>query len=161
MAAAPGRRGRVSWPIGLAAALVVAAVLAAWALQGRYADEAGSSKDAPASSYSVSVMKDGSSLKTYDLAALHALPQSRIVIDGKEQTGPLLTEVLEDAGAGSYDSVVVRGAGLRDKGAVTLTAAQAGQRVQIDFSDRGTVKVCGPDLYRVEWVRDVLTIDAR
>ena len=89
MAAAPGRRGRVSWPIALAAALVVAAVLTAWVLQGRYADEAGSSKDAPVSSYSISVRKDGATLKTYDLAALHALPQTRIVIDGKEQTGPL------------------------------------------------------------------------
>jgi len=147
--------------MALAAALVVAAVLTAWVLQGRYADEAGSSKDAPVSSYSISVRKDGATLKTYDLAALHALPQTRIVIDGKEQSGPLLTVLLEDAGAGSYDSVVVRGAGLRDGGSLTLTAAQAGRRVQIDFSDRGTVKVCSPGIHRVEWVRDVLTIDAR
>ena len=61
----------------------------------------------------------------------------------------------------SYDSVLVTGAGLRDKGSLTLTPAQVRQRVQIDFSDRGTVKVCGPKLYHAEWVRDVLSIDAR
>ncbi len=161
MAAPPVRRGRISWSIGLAAALVAAAVLAAWALQSRYADGAGSSQGDPAPSYSIKVTKDGSALKDYDLASLRALPQTRIVIDGKEQSGPLLIMLLEDAGAGEYDSVVVRGAGLRDNGSLTLTAAQAGRRVQIDFSDRGTVKVCGPDLHRVDWVRDVLTIDAR
>ncbi len=68
---------------------------------------------------------------------------------------------MQDAGAARYATVVVRGAGLRDKGSLTLTAAQVRRQVQLDFSDRGTVKVCGPDLYHAEWVRDVLTIDVR
>ena len=161
MPAAPSRGGRVPWPIGLAVALVIVAVLAAWGLQTRYAGGAGSSKDDPAPPYSVAVRQGGTTLKTYDLAALRALPQSRVVIDGKEQTGPSLATLLEDAGVRSYDAVLVKGAGLRDKGSLTLTPDQVRQRVQIDFSDRGTVKVCGPDLYHAEWVRDVLTIDAR
>ena len=161
MPAGPSRRGRFPWPIGLAVALVLAAVLAAWGLQARYAGGAGSSKDDPAPPYSIAVRRGGTTLKTYDLAALRALPQSRVVIDGKEQTGPSLAALLEDAGVASYDSVLVTGAGLRDKGSLTLTPAQVRQRVQIDFSDRGTVKVCGPDLYHAEWVRDVLSIDAR
>jgi hypothetical protein len=161
MPAAPSRGRRFPWPIGLAAALVIAAVLAAWGLQTRYAGGAGSSEDAPAPPYSIAVRQGGATLKSYDLAALRALPQSRVVIDGKEQTGPLLKTLLEDAGAGSYGAVLVTGAGLRDKGSLTLTPAQVLQRVQIDFSDRGTVKVCGPDLYHAEWVRDVLSIDVR
>jgi hypothetical protein len=161
MPAAPSRRGRTARLTGLAAILVLAAVLAAWGLQARYADGAGSSKDDPAPSYSVAVRQGGTTLASYDLAALRALPQSRVVIDGKEQTGPLLATLLEDAGVGSYDAVLVKGAGLRDKGSLTLTPDQVRQRVQIDFSDRGTVKVCGPRLYHAEWVRDVLSIDAR
>jgi hypothetical protein len=161
MPAAPSRRGRTARLTGLAAVLLIAAVLAAWGLQARYADGAGSSTDAPAPSYSIAVRQGGATLKSYDLAALRALPQSRVVIDGKEQTGPSLATLLEDAGAGSYDDVLVKGAGLRDKGSLTLTPDQVRQRVQIDFSDRGTVKVCGPDLYHAEWVRDVLTIDVR
>jgi hypothetical protein len=53
----------------------------------------------------------------------------------------------------------VRGAGLRDKGSLSLTAAQVRRKVQLDFADRGTVKVCGPSLYHAEWVRDVVSID--
>ncbi len=158
---APRRRGRRLWPLGLAAVLVIAVVLAAWGLQGRYAGGAGASKDSPAPPYSITVLRAGEALKTYDLASLRALPQTSAVIDGKMQTGPSLVELLRDAGAAAYDSVFVRGAGLRDKGSLTLSAAQAHQRVQLDFSDRGTVKLCGPKLYHAEWVRDVISITVR
>ena len=161
MPAASRNQGRRRWPVGLAAVVVIAAVVAAWSLQERYADGAGSPGGGPAPSYSITVSKDGMKLKAYDLTALQALPQSRVVIDGKAQTGPSLAVVLADAGVGTYSSVDIRGAGLRDKGSLTLTGAQVRRRVQFDFSERGTVKVCGPALYRAEWVRDVLTVDAR
>jgi hypothetical protein len=159
MPAATGRGRRRLW--AAAAIAIAAVVVGAWVLQGRYSSAVGSSKGAPAAAYSITVERDGKTLKTYDLVTLHALPQSRVVIDGKEQAGPSLVTLLRDAGAVGYDSVVVRGAGLRDKGELTLTAAQVRRRAQLDFSDRGTVKVCGPALYHAEWVRDVLTIDAR
>ena len=150
------------WPALTAAAVLAAVVVAAWGMQAKYASGAGSSQDDPAPPYSMAVERDGATLKTYGIEALKALPQSRVVIDGKEQTGPSLAALLKDAGAVGYDTVVVHGAGLRDKGSLTLTAAQVRrERVQLDFADRGTVKVCGPDLYHAEWVRDVLTIDVR
>jgi hypothetical protein len=152
--------GRRWWPLALAAVLVTVAVLAAWGLQQRYAAGAGSQGDS-APAYSIVVNQDGKTLKKYDLAGLHALPQSRVVIEGKEQTGPLLAVLLEDAGASPYTSVRVRGAGLRDGGEITYSPAQVRQKVQLDFSDRGTVKVCGPHLARSEWVRDVISVDAR
>ncbi len=151
--------GRRWWPLALTAVLVTVAVLAAWGLQQRYAAGAGSSQGDPA--YSIVVEQDGKTLKKYDLAGLHALPQSRAVIEGKEQAGPLLTVLLKDAGAGPYASVRVRGVGLRDGGEITCSPAQIREKVQLDFSDRGTVKVCGPHLPRSEWVRDVVSIDAR
>jgi hypothetical protein len=154
-------QGRRRWPLGLAAVVVIAVVLAAWGVQDRYAGGVGSPEGGPSPPYSITVSKEGMKLKAYDLAALHALPQSRVVIDGKAQTGPSLAVVLADAGVGRYSSVFVRGAGLRDKGSLTLTRSQVRRRVQFDFSERGTVKVCGPALYHAEWVRDVLTVDAR
>ena len=153
-----GTRKRRLWPILVAVVVIVAIVGIAWALQGSVSG-GGSSAAGATKAYSIKVLKDGASLKTYDLAALHALPQSRVVIDGKAQTGPSLTALLADAGAGAYTTVDVRGAGLRDKGSLSLTVAQARKKVQLDFSDRGTVKVCGPDLYHAEWVRDVVSID--
>ena len=161
MPAASTRSGRKLWPLVLAAVVVIVVVLAAWGMQSRYAGGTGSSGDAAAARYTISVQKDGATLKQYDLSALRALPQSKVVIGGKVQSGPSLAALLEDAGAARYDSVVVRGAGIRDRGSLTLSAGQVSQKVQLDFSDRGTVKVCGPDLYHAEWVRDVITIDAR
>jgi hypothetical protein len=107
------------------------------------------------------VRQDGEVLKRYDLAALHALSQASLVIDGKEQEGPLLRTVLEDAGADPSAAVDVVGAGIRDEGRLTLTAEEVDRDVQLDFSDRGTVKACSAWLDRGEWVRDVVAIDAR
>jgi hypothetical protein len=152
-------RRRRLWPVITAAALLGVAVVAAWALQARYASGAGSSSGDPAPAYSIAVRQGGKTLRTYDLTALHALPQTRVVIDGKVQTGPSLSALLSDAGVTGYREVVVSGAGLRDKGRLVLTSAQVKQRVQIDFADRGTVKVCAPSLYHAQWVRDVLAID--
>jgi hypothetical protein len=160
MTVGSGARRRRLWPVLVAVAAIVAVVAVAWALQATVSG-GGSSAAGAAKPYSIEVLKGGTPLKTYDLAALHALPQSRVVIDGKAQTGPSLTVLLADAGAGAYTTVDVRGAGLRDKGSLSLTAAQVRRKVQLDFSDRGTVKVCGPDLYHAEWVRDVVSIDAR
>jgi hypothetical protein len=155
----PATSRRRPQPAVIAIAAIAAAVILAWALEAAITGGAGGSQGSPASSaYSIKVEKGGEVLKIYDLAALHALPQSKIVIDGKEQDGPSLPTLLADAGAGTFRTVEVRGAGLRDGGHLSLTAAQAAQRVQLDFTERGTVKVCGPNLTRPQWVRDVLTI---
>jgi hypothetical protein len=137
-----------------ALALVVAA---AWGLQAATSHGAGETSVSPAP-YAVAVKRGGKVLKEYDLAALHALPQHTVMIDGKEQNGPLLATVLADAGAQTYVAVLVRGAGLRDGGSLRVTKAQVLAGVQLDFSDRGTVKVCGPKLPWSTWVRDVITV---
>jgi hypothetical protein len=158
MTVGSGARRRRLRPVFAAAAALVAVVALAWVLQASVSG-GGSSAAGATSAYSIKVLKNGAPLRTYDLAALRALPQERVVIDGKTQTGPSLTALLADAGAGAYERVDVRGAGLRDKGSLELTAAQARKKVQLDFSDRGTAKLCGPDLYHAEWVRDVVSID--
>ncbi len=160
MTVGSGTRKRRLRPILVAAVVVAAVVAVAWVLQASVSGDGSSSAAGVTKKYSIEVLKDGAPLKTYDLAALRLLPQARVVIDGKAQTGPSLAVLLADAGAGSYRTVDVRGAGLRDKGSLTLTTAQLRKKVQLDFSERGTVKVCGPDLYHAEWVRDVVSIDA-
>ena len=153
-------RPRRPWPVLVAAAAIVAVVATAWLLQAGLSGGGESSKNDSPPPYSIAVKRGGEVLKTYDLAALRALPQASRTIDGKEQEGPLLTTLLDDAGAGGYQRVEVRGAAIRDSGLLVLTAARVARRVQLDFSDRGTAKCCGPRLEREEWVRDVLTINA-
>jgi hypothetical protein len=146
-------------PVLIAAAAVAAVVVAAWALQATVSGGGESSQgDSPPPPYSVSVERGGEVLKKYDLAALDSLPKVTREMEDKEQTGPTLVVLLEDAGVTSYETVDVRGAGIRDNGRLSLTQTEVGRRVQLDFSDRGTVKVCAPWLEREEWVRDVLTI---
>lgn len=152
-------RGRTA--LIVAAAAIAVAVAAAWLLQASSDSGDASSDGGTSPGYSITVRQDGEVLRKYDLAALRALPQASVVIDGKTQDGPLLRTVLKDAGVDSRDSVEVMGAGIRDEGRLTLTARQVDRAVQLDFSDRGTVKVCGPSLGRADWVRDVVSIDAR
>jgi hypothetical protein len=153
-AAARSRRHR---PAVIAAAVLAAVVTLAWALQTATSGGAGEAEGSPAP-YSVRVERGGVVLRQYDLAELHALPVHTAVIEGREQDGPLLAAVLREAGVARYEKVVVRGAGLRDGGRLELTARQVRQGVQLDFSERGTVKVCGPELVWPAWVRDVLII---
>ena len=141
----------------IAAAAIAAVVVAAWALQAM-ASGGGESSQGDHRTLSVSVKRDGEVLKTYDLAALDSLPKVTTEMSDKEQTGPTLAALLEDAGVSSYEKVDIRGAGVRDAGRLSLTRAEVERRVQLDFSERGTVKVCAPWLEREEWVRDVLTI---
>ena len=161
MSAGSARAGRGRTAFIVTAAAIVAVIVLAWVLQAT-ADTGDESSDGGSSSgYTVTVRQGGEVLKEYDLAALRALPQTKVVIDGKEQDGPLLRGVLDDAGVDSSATVAMVGAGLRDTGRLTLTAAQVDRNVLLDFSDRGTAKVCSAWLDRAEWVRDVISIDAR
>ena len=108
----PGRR----WPVLLAAAVIIAAVVAAWALQAGANEDGDSPAGESPSSYSITVRQDGEVLKEYDLATLQALPQATLLIDGKEQDGPLLRTVLDDAGADPSASVEIGGAGSATRG---------------------------------------------
>jgi hypothetical protein len=136
-------------------------VVVAWVLQAG-AEQGGETPagDSPPA-YAITVRQGGEVLRQYDLVALRALPQASLTVGGREQDGPLLRTVLDDAGADTSAVVDVVGAGLRDEGRLTLTADEIDRDVQLDFSDRGTVKVCAAWLDRGEWVRDVVTIDAR
>jgi len=143
------------------ATVIAAVVVAAWALQAAAdkGDESSTGDSSPG--YSISVSRSGEVVKEYDLAALRALPQVSLVMAGKEQAGPLLRTLLDDAGVDRSAAVDVVGAGIRDDGRLTLTPSQVDERVQLDFSERGTVKVCSAWLERSDWVRDVISIDAR
>ena len=88
-------------------------------------------------------------------------PRYRSWSTARSRTGPLLRSLLDDAGVDPSATVHVVGAGIRDEGRLTLTARQVDRDVQLDFSERGTAKVCSAWLDRGEWVRDVISIDAQ
>jgi hypothetical protein len=143
----------------IALGAIALVVTSAWVIQSEVVgEEAEAPAGASASSYSVAVVQRGRELKRFTVADLQALPNVAVTIDGKEQDGPALPAVLAASGAGSYQTLNVKGIGARDSGHLTLSAAQVNDRVVIDFSDRGTVKICSPDIEWSDWVRDVVEI---
>ncbi len=80
-----------------------------------------------------------------------------MIIDGDEQRGPLLIDVLAASGADDWQSarVLGYGEGRAFQTALTLTAAEVGGGWILDVTNRGTLKLAADDLPRDRWVRDV------
>ncbi|MFC5993453.1 hypothetical protein ACFQE5_04390 [Pseudonocardia hispaniensis] len=92
-----------------------------------------------------------------DVDGLRALPQVEAATAGTgkgSQRGPTVRAVLDRAGVGAVTTVTVEG---RDP-TQTLTAADLTDRLVLDLTARGTVKLAGPDLPRERWVRDVTAL---
>jgi hypothetical protein len=136
--------------LAVTAAALLAAVGIAWWLQA-----------SSVQGYQIVVTRDGRELAGFDLEELRALPQSKVVVDGKTESGPALGDVLKAAGVSNFTSVTVRGMGLRDSGTITLLRAEVGPDVLLDFAQRGTMKVVSPDLAWEARVRDVTGIEVR
>ena len=140
-------------------AVLVVIVGGAWLLQARKGGAAAPGSPG-AAAYTVAVTRNGSVVRRFTVADLRALPQSAETIDGKTQDGPLVSAVLAAAGVRGYTQLTVKGAGVRDSGSLTLRSPHIPAGLMVDFSDRGTVKVCCPTLAWGQWVRDVTAIDA-
>lgn len=139
MSAGSSPADRRGGPVILAAAaVVVAVVVAAWVLQAGSGGEDGPSAGGSSSGYSVTVRQGGEVRGHYDLAALRALPQATVVIEGKEQEGP--RSGLSSTTPGSTGSPASRSSGpasatvdssssrqLRSTGVSSWTSAGAGR----------------------------------
>jgi hypothetical protein len=112
-----------------------------------------------ASSSGSVVVRDGAlELARFDLAALQALPQVDVKTPqsagDQVQTGPTVRSVLDKAGVAAVTQLRVEG---RDP-AQTLSGADLDGRPILDVTNRGTVKLAGPDLTTDRWVRDVTAL---
>jgi len=112
----------------------------------------------PKDPYEVRVLDGTRLLASYNVEELEALGIEKIVVAGKTEQGPSLLRVLQESGVGSYDRVVIRGAGVRDDGEIVLSEDEVTRDVIFDIANRGTVKVVGPDIAYDDRVRDVTDI---
>jgi hypothetical protein len=139
----------------IVSSVLAAIVVSAWLIEGAMVGRPGAPQGAPGRTYSVAVVRDGSVVRRFSVTDLQALPQGRIVVDDKEQDGPTVRSVLTASGVDDFEQLTVKGAGLRDDGALSLPATRVDDTLLLDFSDRGTVKVCSPAIDWGDWVRDV------
>lgn len=111
--------------------------------------------------YRVSVTRGGESVAEFSLQALEALPQVSVEADGKEQRGPALQSVLDEAGVTDLSAITVYGKA-RGRFATTelrLNASQLNGRVVLDINKQGQTKLASPDISSERWVVDVSRID--
>jgi hypothetical protein len=111
--------------------------------------------------YRVRVMRDGRELASFDLAELKAIGMKEVVLQGKRQTGPALSDVLARAGVADYAQVEIIGPGTDDSGHLTLKRADVGPDVMLAIANRGTAKLAGPDISTQMRVRDVTELVVR
>jgi hypothetical protein len=140
-----------------AATLVLCAgVAAAWLAESANPVQAGS-----ANAYKVVVVRDGVTLRSFDLAALRDVGVKSVVAQGQVQQGPSLLAVLSEAGVTDFKGIDIKGEGIRDSGKLSLSRSQIDGDVVLAIAKRGTVKLAGPNVPSGQRVRDVVELMVR
>ncbi len=107
------------------------------------------------------VTQGGKTLKTWTLEELQAaVTFTSITVDGDQQNGPLLKDVLAASGVTSWAKGEVDGRGPSRSFdvAVPIDPSQVNDTWIIDITKRGTVKLAADNLPREQWVRDITEI---
>jgi hypothetical protein len=104
----------------------------------------------------LAIVHQGNRIAELRLADLQRLPQASIILDGKKQSGPSVSAVLENLGISSFDMVTVVG---KTKGRLAsrelrLRKDQLTDAVLFDLTNRGTAKLVSPDLPSELWIVD-------
>jgi len=139
------------------ALVLVAGVAVSWFFESRQVPGT-----TPASgSYRVRVTRGGRELASFDLAALQAVGSKTVTVQGGQETGPALLDVLKRAGVSEFSALTILGAGIRDDGRLEIAVADVGPDTVLAVAKRGTVKVAGPSIPKAKRVRDVTEIQVR
>ena len=85
------------------------------------------------------------------------LPFHTLILDGDEQEGPLLLEVLAASGVVDWESmeVIGLGEGRSFEASLFVNSSEVNQTWIFDISNQGTLKLAAENLPREKWVRDV------
>lgn len=110
----------------------------------------GDASDAPAL---LTVTLPNGSTFGFSLDDLKALPAHTITVNGSDESGPLLGDVLAAAGVTEYTSVSLQGSG-----EITLTKEQVTAETLLDFTNRGTVKFASTGVEKNQWPKDITQI---
>lgn len=99
------------------------------------------------------VIRPDGNAKTITMSELKAMPKVKITVEGIDQEGPALLEVLRVAGVTDFKRVTISGVG-----SVNLDKDQVNAQVMFDFNNRGSVKFAALNVPKANWPKDVTTI---
>jgi hypothetical protein len=122
------------------------------------ADDVTDATDPPADDVVLRVVLAGEVAADWTLADLESrVDFVSITIDGDDQTGPRLIDVLDASGVDGWESAEVfgMGEGRFVEVALDITSAQVNDGWILDVTKQGTLKLATADLPREQWVRDV------
>lgn len=144
-----------SWPYRVIASLLISTIaLLAMALM-----PAPSNSQAidTGNEYAIKVFSNDTQIASLSFDDLLQLPQVTVSAGGKEQEGPPLLSLLDLAGVGEFSEVTVIGLtrGRIASAQLVLKEDQINDEVILDISNKGTAKLCGPNIDANEWIIDV------
>lgn len=105
------------------------------------------------------VTQDDEVLAEFSMDDLRELPTHSYSQFGKSGEGPAVLDVLSEAGVAGFERLIVHGPAVRDDGLLVLERGQVTEEVVLDFANRGTVKIAGPDIEWEDRVRDVIELE--
>jgi hypothetical protein len=103
------------------------------------------------------IKAEGSSV-AFTLVQLGAMPAGSMEVDGKTESGVLISAVLQAAGVTDYSKVMLTGS----RGTVTVNViakADVDANSILDFTNRDTVKVATPAIDKNDWAKDIFVIE--
>jgi hypothetical protein len=114
--------------------------------------------DPPAADVVLRVTTNGEVAADWTLAELEAAVEyTELSVDGNDQSGPLLLDVLEASGIDQWESAEILGMGEGRVFEVTLeiNSSEVDNGWILDVTKQGTLKLASAGLPREQWVRDV------
>lgn len=122
------------------------------------ADDVTDATEPPADDVVLRVVLAGEVAADWTLADLESrVDFVSITIDGDDQSGPRLLDVLNASGVDGWETAEVFGLGEGRvvEVALDITSAQVNDGWILDVTKQGTLKLATADLPREQWVRDV------
>lgn len=102
----------------------------------------------------IQVVKPDGTTKGFSLSDLKTLPNGSLTVDGKQEEGPQLGEVLKSAGVTEYKQVLITGS----SGSMTLAAKDVSPEVILDYTNRNTLKLAAPKIPKNQWLKDISSL---
>lgn len=133
-------------------------VMGAVTMMAACSDGATAATDPPAADVVLRVVANGEVAEDWTLADLEAAVEyAELTIDGNDQSGPLLLDVLEASGVDEWESAEILGMGEGRVFEVTLevNSTDVDSGWILDVTKQGTLKLASAGLPREQWVRDV------
>jgi hypothetical protein len=127
-------------------------------------DDAGGDASPPAEGVVLRIVADDEVAADWTLADLEAAVEfTTLTLEGDEQSGPLLLDVVAASGVGEWSDGEAFGMseGRVLEVSLEFSAGEVDEGWILDVTNQGTLKLAADDLPKQQWVRDVAEIRLR